>query len=653
MKLPLSILNSCLSVLSLVTLFSLLFNVEAGIATDATHRATVIIGTGISSAKTFLWSGRDNDSQVSITNVGQGLSHVRTLRFFGRSRTKIQGNSITFRRVDADVPRPMFWKRPASGALHTIGNLTKDVPAEYATVWYGEPINSGVTGSAMFVVAADGSVCGTITDGVDSYDIKSTTDSTGNPAFRVEVKSLEELAAEIEEVGESDSEPAPVTWNRGLLRGNMNPALEPHSRFLQDLTNSTLLVDVAVVYTEMAKNAEGGDAEIQSLIGLSVFQTNIAFRNSGSNIRIRLVQTYEDNTYPDEPSNNGWEAVKTDGDGYFDYWEELRNETGADGIMFISNYLPGWCGRALSGGPISMVQRGCTAKAGRYSFAHELGHWFRAGHDSKSEKDFDNRGYIDEVNCFRTLMAYARCNCSSCPRVLYYSNNITTYEGHAVGTTQLQNNLRTIQVNALDVAMSAETKSEMMPIELCHEDPCEEAPLMVSENYNGDGKCAYVPGDNEFSSLRLPPGIALEAFAEQNFTGDRRVFAASSETDMTNISLQEYDFDLELSSFIIRPLPTSAGVTLCSTYTCLHTTATTLSIGSYRTMSETDIAEDTLSRIILRPGWKVEVFEERRFLGESLVLSNDPENTSPLSIRFQRAYSDWNNRVRSIIIGTI
>lgn len=71
----------------------------------------------------------------------------------------------------------------------------------------------------------------------------------------------------------------------------------------------------------------------------------------------------------------------------------------------------------------------------------------RVGHDSTASGDTDNRGYIDNVHCFRTLMAYENCNCASCPRILYYSNNRTTYEGLPVGLGKRENNIRTMELN--------------------------------------------------------------------------------------------------------------------------------------------------------------------------------------------------------------
>lgn len=322
---------------------------------------------------------QQHSETIEMFNVNRQLSRVTNLNFFGRFKHK-DNEPLVFQRVNVDVPRPQIWKRPDLLSSSYTSHVSKDVPTEMATVWYGESITPGFVGSASFIIDASGAVYGTITDGEDSYTISSSVDTLGSWRYKVDVVSMQDFPAEFESDEDSDdeddSELAPLS--RGLLRGT--PLIQPHEqgRWLQSnvTTNGTVIVDVAVVYTEAVALAEGGDAAVHNLIGLSVFQTNLAFSNSGSNIRIRLVQTVQDNSFPDDSTINAWDAVRTESDGHFDYWEELRNETGADGIMFLVNHLPGWCGRAQSGGPLAIVSRGCTAKAGRYSFAHELGHWF-------------------------------------------------------------------------------------------------------------------------------------------------------------------------------------------------------------------------------------------------------------------------------------
>lgn len=314
------------------------------------------------------------------------------LQFLGRR----QSNLLTFKKVDFDLPRPQLWKKSIEHnfATESPGNATMDdVPAEWATVWYGEALglpdgNETEKSSASFIVDAKGQIYGTIFDGSDVYTISSVLDKEGNWKYEHDVVSLDELPDEwLDEEGANDEDDFSSTGDgRRLdtgLRGGPTQSTATVANDPMDLRASQFsnpkraILDVAVVYTEQAKLVEGDESKIHNLIGLSIFQTNMAFANSGSNIRIRLVKTLEDKSFPDDGTVNGWDALSTQGDGHFDYWEQVKNETGADSVVFIVDKgLPRWCGRGQTGGPLAMISRSCSAKAGRYSFAHELGHWF-------------------------------------------------------------------------------------------------------------------------------------------------------------------------------------------------------------------------------------------------------------------------------------
>lgn len=345
-------------------------------------------------------NARSPSGSVEVLNVNRDFARQTTLRFRGRN----QSNPLTFQRIDFDAPRPQLWRQSMEQENLFTENLINgrnrttmigNVPAEWATVWYGEALglsdrNGTFQNLASFIIDAKGQICGTILDGADSYQISSVVDESGNWRYKFDVVSLEEPSDEWpndDEKAQDDS-----SFGSGDNR-RLNPGLRgfdmasydslstdnglTHSRGLQVFPHSRkAILDVAVIYTQTAKIVEGGDAEIHNLIGLSIFQTNMAFVNSGSNIRVRLVKTFEDRSFPDNGSLNGWNALLTYGDGYFDYWEQIQNATGANSVVVIVDSLPRWCGRAQTGGPLAIVARGCSAKAGRYSFAHELGHWF-------------------------------------------------------------------------------------------------------------------------------------------------------------------------------------------------------------------------------------------------------------------------------------
>lgn len=210
---------------------------------------------------------------------------------------------------------------------------------------------------------------------------------------------------------------------------------------------------------------------------------------------------------------------------------------------------------------------------------------------------------------------------------------------------------------------------------------------MISENYNGNGRCPYIPGSDIVSSIRIPAGISLEVFGDYEFQGTRRVFGvpllAEESVGITvvatrsgpttnfesilNISMGDYGMDNRVSSFIIRSIPTDEAVNLCSTFSCSDWGGKgDFSVGSYNFMPS-EIGEDRLSLVRLPPGWKIQIFEARRFRGESLTLTNafernhldqfvgtnyQPSNNQPLVIEFRDEYAEWNNRVRSMIIST-
>jgi hypothetical protein len=144
----------------------------------------------------------------------------------------------------------------------------------------------------------------------------------------------------------------------------------------RDLRGVIIVVDVLVIYTEAAKLSAGGGGAILNQIGLAMYQTNTALSNAGSDVRVRLVKTKQDNVYPDTSSKNSWNALKFMNDGYFEYVETLRNDVGADIVLLLANYVFGYCGAAWYGGPLGAVKRNCATRSGKYTFAHEVGHQF-------------------------------------------------------------------------------------------------------------------------------------------------------------------------------------------------------------------------------------------------------------------------------------
>jgi hypothetical protein len=460
-----------------------------------------------------------------------------------------------------------------------------------------------------------------------------------------------------EEVDGGDVEKSPFAERRILtssLRGALSQQATDHVNHQRHLQTPEP-VDVLVIYTQKVRQLTQGYEPMQNFIELAMLQTNTAFANSNSEVRVRLAATVEDTSYPDDGSLDTWDSLKTLNDGYFDDVLELREQHGADIVMLIANNMNGYCGVAYVGGPIGAVARACATFNGQYSFAHEVGHQFTALHDRTASGTSDtNRGYIDNAKCFRTIMSYDYCTCYPCPRVLYYSNTREEYEGAKTGTT-LENNIVRMEQFAPSLAALVEantdTNSSGGPaFELCTNDPCEENPVVVNDSYNGNGQAATLDtGDNSISRINTPEGYYIEVFDESEFWGVRRVFGHKKREKSFNLS--SFAVDNKISSFVIHQVPGRGSVKLCKNMSCKNGSVNR-SVGSYRRMPAGSIGDSSLSRVILQPGWKIQIFTEQNFEGESRSFEN-PHASKSLSIKFRKEHSAWNNKVNSFIVSSI
>jgi len=72
---------------------------------------------------------------------------------------------------------------------------------------------------------------------------------------------------------------------------------------------------------------------MQNMVDLAMLQTNMAFDNAGSNVRVRLVHTHEDKEFPDDRGISPFDSLVRKGDGHFDCVDCLRAKHGADIIV--------------------------------------------------------------------------------------------------------------------------------------------------------------------------------------------------------------------------------------------------------------------------------------------------------------------------------
>ncbi len=212
-------------------------------------------------------------------------------------------------------------------------------------------------------------------------------------------------------------------------------------------------IKLLVVYTAAAKARV---ADINSLIDLSISETNTGYQNSGVNASVSLVHKAQVNYTEASNSSTDLSRLAGTNDGYMDEVHGLRDQYGADVVVLV-NDVNGYCGQADAIGAnaqsaFAMVDWDCAT--GYYSFGHEIGHLQGARHNPENDPSTTpyafGHGYQDPQSRWRTVMAY---NCSSgCTRINYWSNPNKTYNGDVMGTTSDNDNARVLNLTSPTIA---------------------------------------------------------------------------------------------------------------------------------------------------------------------------------------------------------
>ncbi|MHC4757407.1 MAG: reprolysin-like metallopeptidase [Planctomycetota bacterium] len=232
-------------------------------------------------------------------------------------------------------------------------------------------------------------------------------------------------------------------------------------------------IDVMVVYTPQARDTEGGEEAIESLINLMVDATNQAYENSLINPRIRLV--YQGLVDYVESGSTSIDLLYLvgDSDGHMDIVHPLRDVYGADLVCLLfdsscfcgRSYLMSTLSSNFSELAFSVVSRN---SAGYYIFAHELGHNMGCHHAVGDGDLLRGTGLYnyshgwrwtgDSSTEYRSIMAYTPGR-----KVQHFSNPDVLYDGVATGRPDLEDNARTINNAAYTVSNFRQSVSSYYP----------------------------------------------------------------------------------------------------------------------------------------------------------------------------------------------
>jgi len=203
------------------------------------------------------------------------------------------------------------------------------------------------------------------------------------------------------------------------------------------------VIDVLVVYTDLARLSSGGTEGMNARIDLGIAEMNESLQNAQIPTTVQVVWTQEVDYVETADSQVELNRLVAVGDGFLDEVHDLRNEVGADLVSLIANRA-NKCGLAkVSVGPgntpypdlaFNVVRWSCML-APTYTFAHELGHNLGSGHDwtpdpcSKAAFPYAY-GYYDPGDAFATIMGTRTLDR---PRVPYFSNPSVYIDGRPTG----------------------------------------------------------------------------------------------------------------------------------------------------------------------------------------------------------------------------
>jgi hypothetical protein len=241
----------------------------------------------------------------------------------------------------------------------------------------------------------------------------------------------------------------PPSFQERERRGDLAPAARLASA--TEKRDGPVGIDVLVAYTASARAAV---ADIAATIQLAVAEANQSYVNSGINIKLNLVDSFE-LAYTE--SGKSYDTILADFVANATV-NSRRNSSGADLSAMIINQSD-YCGladaiRATAATAFAIVHYDCAT--GYYSFAHEFGHLQGARHDPANDPSTSPFPYghglqhLTPLPAWRTIMAY---NCASgCPRLQYWSNPNVTYNAIATGTAATNDNARVLNGTANEVA---------------------------------------------------------------------------------------------------------------------------------------------------------------------------------------------------------
>lgn len=207
------------------------------------------------------------------------------------------------------------------------------------------------------------------------------------------------------------------------------------------------VIDLMVVYTAAAREAQGGVAGMEAIINQRISDMITANQASGVDFTWRLVEVMEVDYVQSDSINTDLLRLQAVDDGYMDAVHAVRDAVYADLVgLLVAEGNQDSCGFAYKMNQLAPFNQafafGVTALdyAEPYScnpltLAHEFGHNMGNAHDRANAGGPGvfpySYGFQSPQNSFRTIMSY---DCpGGCPRINQWSNPGVSYGGEPTG----------------------------------------------------------------------------------------------------------------------------------------------------------------------------------------------------------------------------
>jgi hypothetical protein len=306
----------------------------------------------------------------------------------------------------AQAPRLVL--RPPEGPAWTLVRTSQERIGRAGYVWHGRIADDPT--SSVTIVENRGAIAGTIFSRGGTFQLRA------GPGGATYIDRIDPSRFRRE---------AEPTRRSGLRNNSADPSLDTCT------TDSGADIDIMVLYTDDARAAAGGTAQMEAEVYLAIAVSNESYANSNVTQRLRLVHTAEVNYAESGNTQTDRDRLKGTTDGLLDNIHAWRNTFAADVVMMIAQNYTNACGQSYIMDPVGnafedsafgVTSRSCSAA--NLSFPHELGHQMSARHDWDSDPTDNspyhfNHGY--RINGDRrSVMAYPCAQ--NCPRQPNFSN---------------------------------------------------------------------------------------------------------------------------------------------------------------------------------------------------------------------------------------